>query len=205
MPYCQNCGTEVTGNFCPNCGTETGTVTPPFPQLIIHENAVVKPRYGTGSLLLAGWLGLGLLIGTLAFFIYGVLIAPGSFGDKLGMLVGCLITGFLTYLCYLPGIRSIRKTAPKGEFFKSFFLKSLVFIFAWGVTFAGCVYIIGIFFKVWRFGLWASHPNNDQYTAFVDGEKIPVTRYYDDLSDYGARGDWVYRADNGEFYRPPVK
>ncbi|MBR7122991.1 MAG: zinc ribbon domain-containing protein [Oscillospiraceae bacterium] len=208
MPYCQNCGTEVAGNFCPNCGAQTGTVTPPLPQLIIHENAVVKPRYTTGALLLAGWLGLGLLIGTLTFFIYGVLIAPGSFGDKLGMLIACLITGFLTYLCYLPGIRSIRKTAPKGEFFstfKSFFLKSLIFIFAWGVTIAGCVYIIGIFFKVWRFGQWASRPNDDQYTAFVDGEKIPVTRYYDDLPDYGARGDWVYRADNGEFYRPPVK
>ena len=208
MPYCQNCGTEVAGNFCPNCGAQTGTVTPPLPQLIIHENAVVKPRYGTASLLLAGWLGLGLLLGTLAFFIYGVLIVEGSFGDKLGMLVACCITGALTFLCYLPGINSIRKTAPEGEFFstfKSFFVKSLLFIFAWGVTMAGCVYIIGIPFKVWRFGLWASRPNDDQYTAFVDGERIPVTRYYDDLPDYGARGDWVYRADNGEFYRPPVK
>ncbi len=208
MPYCQNCGAEVAGNFCPNCGTQAGAPAATIPQLIIHENVEVKPRYGVGAIILAGWLGLAMLIATLAFFIYGVLIVEGSFGDKIGMVIATAFCAVFTYLCYLPGIKSIRRTAPEGEFMdtlKSFFVKSLLFFFAWGVTLAGCVYIFGIFFKVWRFGLWASRPNDDQYTAFVNGKKISVTRYYDDLPDYGARGDWVYRDENGEFYRPPVK
>lgn len=208
MPYCQNCGAEVAGNFCPNCGAQTGTVTPAAPQLIIHKDVEVRPRYNAVSLVIAGWMGLACLIMTLVFLIYGVFIVEVNFGEKIGFVIATLVCAGLAYLCYLPGIRSIRKTAPEGEFlstFKSFFGKSLIIIFAWGVTLAGCVYIIGIFFKVWRFGLWASRPNDDQYTAFVDGKKIPVTRYYDDLPDYGARGDWVYRDDNGEFYRPVIR
>lgn len=208
MPYCQNCGAEVAGNFCPNCGAQAGTVTPAEPMPIIHKDVDVKPRYTTGSLAIAGWLGLSCLIMTLVFFIYGVLIVEGTFGDKMMFVVSTLVCAGLTYLCYLPGISTIRKRSPEGEVmstFWSFFGKSFLIIFAWGITLAGCVYIVGIFFKVWRFGLWASRPNDDQYTAFVDGKKIPVTRYYDDLPDYGARGEWVYRDDNGEFYRPPVK
>ena len=208
MPYCQNCGTEVAGNFCPNCGAQSGSVATPLPKLVIHENAVVKPRYNTFSLVLAGWMGLACLIMTLVFFIYGVLIVDEGFGTKMGFVAATAFCGVLTYLCYLPGISTIRKRSPEGTAwatFRTFFIKSLLFFILWGVTLAGCVYIIGIPFKVWRLGLWVSRPNDDQYTAFVDGEKIQVTRYYDDLPDYGARGDWVYRADNGEFYRPPVR
>lgn len=212
MSYCQNCGTQVNGNFCPNCGTQVGyampvTSIPTMPMPVIHKDAVVKARYNTFSIVLAGWMGLACLIMTLVFFIYGVLIADGTVGDKIGFVIGTLVCGGLTYLCYLPGIHSIRKYSPEGTAlatFKSFFVKSLLFFFAWGVTLAGCVYIFGIFFKVWRFGLWASKPNDDEYTAIVNGEKIAVTKYYDDLPDYGARGDWVYRDDNNEFYRPAV-
>ena len=55
--------------------------------------------------------GLAMLIATLAFFIYGVLIAEGSFGDKIGMVIAtafcaatqrqsilALFTAFLSFL-----------------------------------------------------------------------------------------------------------
>ena len=209
MPYCQNCGAEVAGNFCPNCGAQAGTVTPAEPMPIIHKDVDVKPRYNTVSLAIAGWLGFSCLIMTLVFIILGgVITAEATFSETMAFWVATLICAGLTYLCYLPGINTIRKYSPEGEVmstFWSFFGKSFLIIFAWGVTLAGCVYIVGIFFKVWRFGLWASRPNDDQYTAFVDGKKIPVTRYYDDLPGYGPRGQWVYMDNNGEFYRPPVK
>lgn len=215
MPYCQNCGAEVNGNFCPNCGTPNGYAAPvvaiptipTMPMPVIHKDAVIKPRYNTISIVVAGWMGLACLIMTLVFFIYGVLVLGGTAGEMLGFTIASLVCAGLTFLCYLPGIYTIRKYSPEGTAlatFWSFFVKSLLFFFAWGVTMAGCVYIVGIFFKVWRFGLWASRPNDDQYTAIVDGRKIPVTRYYDDLPDYGARGTWVYRDDNNEFYRPAL-
>lgn len=211
MPYCQNCGAEVAGNFCPNCGAQAGTVTPSEPMPIIHKDADVKPRYSTFAIAIAGYAGLGFLVGALGTLGYGItsIFDPTlDAGAKFAyLLLGSCFLG-LAYLSYLPGIKSIRKRSPEGmamSTFWSFFVKSILCIFAWGVTIAGCFYIIGIFFKVWRFGLWASRPNDDQYTAFVDGKKIPVTRYPDVLPDYGPRGDWVYQDENGEFYRPPVK
>ena len=69
MPYCQNCGAEISGNFCPNCGAQSGSVATPLPKLVIHENAVVKPRYSTGALVLAGYLGFIFLMTFLIIFI----------------------------------------------------------------------------------------------------------------------------------------
>lgn len=125
MPYCQNCGTEANGNFCPNCGAQTGFVMPaaPIPTIpmpVIHKDVVVKPRYNTFSIVLAGWMGLACLIMTLVFFIYGVLIVEGTVGDKIGFLIGTLVCAGLTYLCYLPGIRSIRKYSPEGTAMSTF-------------------------------------------------------------------------------------
>jgi len=127
---------------------------------------------------------------------------------KFGAMVGDVCVLAIAFLCYLPGIHSIRKRSPEGmamRTFWSFFRKTLLFVVCWFVAIAGCVYIIGLFLRSWRLGLWVSKPNDNEYTAFVDGKKIPVVRYYDDLSDYGARGKYIYQDANGEFYRPPVK
>ena len=63
--FCQKCGTEVTGAFCPNCGTAAGAAGVSEDQIIVHENAIVKPRYKTSHIVLAGYLGLTFLITTL--------------------------------------------------------------------------------------------------------------------------------------------
>jgi hypothetical protein len=207
MPYCQKCGAEISGNFCPRCGAQAGYAASSTPGLIIHENAVVKPRYNPFSMVIAGWIGLCCLVLTLVFFIGSFTCLP-DFGEMMKCLFASLFGAGLTFLCYLPGISTIFKRSPKGtaiSTFLTFFGKSLIFIIAWGITLAGCVYIIGIPFKIWRLGLWVSLPNDNQYTAFVDGKKISVTRLVDDLPDFGARGKWVYQDRNGEFYRPPVR
>ncbi len=209
MPYCQNCGAEVEGNFCPNCGAQAGAVVSAEPTYVIHENAVVKPRYTLGQIILAGYLGLIFLVMGVSLLLTGYLGGMLDFSGYVGVTLGCAFCLGLAFLCFLPGIRSIRKHSPEGEAgatFKSFLGKSLLFIFAWGVTLMGCCYIIGIFFKVWRLGLWASGPNDDQFTVYVDGKKIPVVRYLDDLPCKSAkRGKYVYKDDNGEFHRPPIK
>ena len=211
MPYCQNCGTEVNGNFCPNCGVQTGSVAVTAPHLFIHEDVKVEPRYSTGALVLAGYLGFGFLMTSLiTFIVFTVFFLRGTsnFGEWLAAMAGTVCILAVAFLCYLPGIISIRKHSPEGmamRTFWSFFRKTLLFIVCWGIAIAGCFYIIGLFLKSWRLGLWVSKPNDNEYTAFVDGKKIPVVRYYDDLSDYGASGKYIYRDANGEFYRPPVK
>lgn len=212
MPYCQNCGTEVNGNFCANCGVRIGSVAPTAPEPVIHTGVKVKPRYGTGSLVLAGYLGFTFLLTSLIIIITVAVVSnEGRYysglglGDWLGLIVGEVFVLAIAFLCYLPGILSIRKRSPEGmamQTFWSFFRKSLLFLICWAITLVGCVYIIGLFFGVWRLGLWASKPNEHEYTAFVNGKKIPVVRYYDDLPDYGATGKYIYRDANGEFYRP---
>ncbi len=209
MPYCQNCGAEIAGNFCPNCGAQAGAVVSAAPTYVIHENAVVKLRYTLGQIVLAGYLGLVFLIAGVSLILTGLLGGMLDFSGLVGVIFGSIFCLFLAFLCFLPGIRSICKHSPKDEVgatLKSFIGKSLLFIVAWGVTLMGCCYIIGIFFKVWRVGLWASGPNDDQFTAYVDGKKVPVFRYLDDLPSKSAkRGKYVYKDDNGEFHRPPVK
>ena len=209
MPYRQNCGSETNGNFCPNCGTQTGTFVVSAPQFILHKDADVKPRYSTGAIVLAGYLGLGCFLATL-LFLGVVLNAPTSMksSDILVVLFVTLLLLTITILSYLPGFISIRKRSPEGMFAKTFFsfwIRSVLFIFFWGIAIAGCAYIVGIFCKSWRLGLWVSRPSPTEYTVFVDGEKIPVVRLYDNLPDYGPRGEYVYQDANGEFYRPPVR
>lgn len=209
MPYCQNCGTESNGNFCPKCGAQAGAVISTTPQLVIHKDADVKPRYSTGAIVLAGYLGLGCFLATL-FFLGVVFSAPTSMKSS-DVLVFLLVTLFLltiTTLCYFPAIKSIRKRSPEGMFAKtltSFLIKSFLFLICWSIAIVGSMFIIGLFFGVYRVGLWVSKPNADEYTAFVDGKKIPVTKLYDNLPDYGPKGEYVYQDENGEFYRPPVR
>ena len=205
MPYCQNCGTEVTGNFCPNCGTESGSRTP---DLIIHKNVEIKPRYNVGVTLLAGWLGWAGIYMMFLPLIGLSVIGSNPSAEEVAIYLGVFLLGVVwTVLCYLPGINMIRKRTPKELVFKtcvSFVIRSLLFIFCWGISLAGVMYIIGIFLKSWRLGLWASRPKFEEYTAFYNGEMIPVTKYYDDLPDYGPKGEYVYMDANGVFYRPPV-
>lgn len=208
MPYCQNCGAEVAGNFCPNCGTKTGTVVYTAPQYVIHKDADVQPLYTTGQIVLAGYLGLGSLGVAAIMFMMGITEAlEGSFGGMLAAGIIVLIFAGLAILSCLPGIRTIRKRAPEGEAkkaYRSFFVKSLLFLFMWCVTVTTFVYLFGLFFKLWRIGIWASTPNVNQYVVFKDGQKIPVTRYSDTLEGYGARGKYIYQDANGEYYRPPI-
>jgi hypothetical protein len=206
MPYCQNCGTEVTGRFCPNCGAEGGNLTPEF---VIHKNVEIKPRYNVGVTLLAGWLGwVGIYMIFLPLIALSV-IGSNPSAEAVAIYLGVFLLGVVwTVLCYLPGINMIRKRTPKelvGKTIRSFIIRSLLFIICWGISLAGVFYIIGIFLKSWRLGLWASRPKFEEYTAFYNGEMIPVTKYYDDLPDYGPKGEYVYMDANGVFYRPPVK
>lgn len=205
MPYCQNCGTEVTGRFCPNCGAEGGNLTPEF---VIHKNVEIKPRYNVGVTLLAGWLGwVGIYMIFLPLIALSV-IGSNPSAEAVAIYLGVFLLGVVwTVLCYLPGINMIRKRTPKelvGKTIRSFIIRSLLFIICWGISLAGVFYIIGIFLKSWRLGLWASRPKFEEYTAFYNGEMIPVTKYYDDLPDYGPKGEYVYMDANGVFYRPPV-
>ena len=206
MPYCQNCGTAVSGNFCPNCGAPVESEPEFIP--VIHEYAEVKPRYNIGTLILAGYPGLACLVATLMMAIMAFsfpLENAEAIGDFVACIFSALVCGALTFLCYLPGIRTIQKRTPKElqkKTFWSFFKRSLAFMFCWGITIVGCVYIVGIFFKVWRLGLWASRPQEDEYTAFVGDRKIPVTRYYDDLPYGNYQSKYVYMDASGDFYRP---
>jgi hypothetical protein len=205
MPYCQNCGTEVTGRFCPNCGAEGGNLTPEF---VIHKNVEIKPRYNVGVTLLAGWLGWAGIYMMFLPLIGLSVIGSNPSAEEVAIYLGVFLFGVVwTVLCYLPGINMIRKRTPKelvGKTIRSFIIRSLLFIICWGISLAGVFYIIGIFLKSWRLGLWASRPKFEEYTAFYNGEMIPVTKYYDDLPDYGPKGEYVYMDANGVFYRPPV-
>lgn len=211
MPYCQNCGTELFGNVCSKCGTQLGA--PVYYQRgpIEHDNANVKPRYGVGAMVLAGYLGFIFLMATLiisitftVYFFCGTL----NFGEYLGGLVGSLCVFFITFLFYLPGIRSICRRSPKGtraKTLRSFFVKSLLFVPAWGITIMSCVYIIGIFLKAWRLGLWATRANPDEYTAFVNGKKIAVIQCIDRTTYSDGVVRYIYKDANGEIYRPAFR
>lgn len=215
--FCQKCGTEVTGAFCPNCGTAAGAAGVSEDQIIVHENAIVKPRYKTSHIVLAGYLGLTFLITTLVavgmfvvffFKLFELGFTSGGIGMLLGAAIGAAVCGFLTFLCYNPGLKSIRQNTPKEEIkqtTKSFFIKSLIFIITWGFTLAGCVYIIGLFFKVWRVGLAVSRPKDNEYTAFVNGKKIPVFRIIDLEFSNHETTRYLYVDDNGEYYRPALR
>lgn len=213
MPFCQNCGTEVNGSFCANCGTQVGAAAPAYEQVVIHENADVKPRYSVGALALAGYLGLTFLLTTVIVVVMMLAMGgtffseEGGLGGLLGFLIGGALTGGLAYLCYLPGLKMIRKRTPQEEVSKtirSFFGKSLVFLIAWFVGIAGCVYIIGLFLKSWKLGLKVSQPKDDEYTAFVNGEKIGVIRLVDEEFSTPQKIRYIYMDDNGEFYRPSL-
>lgn len=216
MPYCQNCGKEVYGNFCPNCGTPSGEINSlhdDYDAPTIVNGYEVHPLYKPGHMVLAGWLGIYGVIGAIAslFMAVGILFTASdatfaqTAGTLVGGIVGCVVCAVLGFLCYLPALRSIRKYSPEGtagKNFLRFFGKSLLFIFLWGVVIAGCMYIIGIFFKVWRLGMWVTCPKDTDYVAVVDGRNIPVDRYIDDLPYGYGQSKYCYMDADGVFYRP---
>ena len=175
---------------------------------MIHKNEEIKPRYNVGVTLLAGWLGWAGIYMMFLPLIGLSVIGSNPSAEEVAIYLGVFLLGVVwTVLCYLPGINMIRKRTPKelvGKTIRSFIIRSLLFIICWGISSAGVFYIIGIFLKSWRLGLWASRPKFEEYTAFYNGEMIPVTKYYDDLPDYGPKGEYVYMDANGVFYRPPV-
>ena len=207
MARCQNCGAEVSGSYCPNCGF-FGPGNYDY-DLTILKNVDVKPRYTFWTILLAGWLGWGGIFTTLIGGIYGLTMLSEDITSTLMCLPFVLIGLGIIALAYLPGIKMIRKRTPKElvkKTTKSFVIRALTFMFCWGVSLAGVFYIIGIFLKSWRLGLWASRPKWEEYTAFYNGRMIPVTKYEDDLPlEYGPKGEYIYMDADGVFYRPPVK
>lgn len=211
MSFCQNCGAEVAGNFCPNCGTRVGSAGNAQTQSIVYNNADVKPRYTTVSIALV-YPGFALLLSILLLLlpmsIVFLLPSTPAFSPLTGIILIAflVIAVFLAVLCFRYGFKQIRQRTPKeliGKTRRSFLIRALLFVFGWGITIAGCVYIIGIPLRVWRVGLYVSRPKDDEYTAFVDGKMIPVTRVVD--LDYSSdRLRYMYVDDCGTYYRPPL-
>ena len=106
MYYCQDCGTPVPGNYCPNCGTPVGTYTPAAPRYRIYQDVEVKPRYSTGALILAGYLGFTFLLAAI-FVVIGAIymftLPDITAGEKLIFPICALFTFFIAFLLYLPG------------------------------------------------------------------------------------------------------
>ena len=205
MPQCQHCGAEINGNFCANCGAQLGSVQRTgYSKYVIHRNVDVKPIFGTGSIIVASYFGVPFIViaAILAYIMFKDYYYEFTTTEKfLGLLFPlCCLT--ISFLGYLPGLKRIIKRAPKGAAkaaLKTFLLKSTCCLFFWAITVTGCVYLVGIPFKIWRIGIWASYPNNDQYVAFVDGKKIQVTtdndEYYEGV---------LYQDKNGAYYRPVI-
>lgn len=220
MPYCQNCGAEVTGNFCPNCGTQAGVYNRPQENVYgnVYENAKIVPRYSAVHCVLAGWPGFTLIWTTLVML--GVCVAfivkfsqENLWGDPLAQTLvpiwGIVSIGliFVTYLFFRPGLKSIRKYTPKeavGKTTRSFLLRSFLFILCLGLTLMGCVYIIGIFLRVWRLVTWATTPRVDEYTAIVNGENIAVVKYIDPTLYGDGQIRYIYKDKDSNVYRPPL-
>lgn len=224
MAYCYKCGAEATSKFCPECGTKiydpndvsasstpVTSHTPLEIPRVVYENVEIKPRFGAGHVLIAGYFGLCCLIASVATLVMGIIFLSNgemSGEDLVTYPVGMAFLFFITFLCYLPGIIAIRKRSPKGEAFRTFltfFGKSLICLFLWAITFISYVYILGIFLGAWRLGAWACRPKDDQYTAFVNGEKIPVTRCLSDTNYDGyvnVTYSYVYVDATGKIYYP---
>lgn len=211
MSICKYCGTKINGNYCSNCGSKSDSFTNSNAytsfgyQPSTPKNVKIKPRYGTGSLLLAGYFGssfLGSAILTLIGFTIYYLNGSIDYAEYQLMLSGCLLLSAISLIFYLPGIISITARSPKRTLLKtfgSFVLKSLLFIICWGITLLGCLTLVGLFLGVWRLGLWASCPNKNEYTAFINGKKIAVTRSGD------SRNNYIYQDANGEYYYPRTR
>lgn len=215
MKTCPNCYTVAETTYCPNCGTLMNANAQPSAQPyvnapVVHENAIVKGRYNAGVLLLAGYLGLVFLIVFVAMLVYMVLgIGEGiSVGDFFALAGSSLLCLGMFLLCCLPGILMIRKRSPKGtavKTFISFLIKSVFFLIGWCVTLVACCFIMGLILRAWRIGLAVSKPKDTEYTAFVDGEKIAVTRLIDKEYSTIDQIRYIYVDQNGEFYRPALR
>lgn len=208
MAFCQNCGTEVQGSFCPNCGTQVGNAGN-VPQSTVYNNVTVKARYGVGSIFLFAYFGM-------VFLIFGFLFFLVSLGDlftrdfSFSLIVnsiGMLIIAAIGLLFGLPGFRSIRKNTPKeliGKTTRSFIIRSVFFLIAWAVSIVCCMFLIGLVLRAWRIGLAVSKPKDDEYTVFMNGEMIPVTRIADWEYSTPNMIRYMYVDANGTYYRPAL-
>lgn len=123
-------------------------------------------------------------------------------------LLGGAFCVAISYLFYLPGLKSIRQNTPKEEIkstTRSFFVRSLLFILGWYVAIIGCLTLIGLFLRAWRLGLSVSKPKDSEYTAFVNGKKISVFRIIDLEYSNHETTRYIYVDDNGEYYRPSLR
>jgi hypothetical protein len=205
--FCSNCGNELAGNFCANCGTVANGQAPAQHEIgghKVHEHADVKARYTTSTQLLAGILGffpvLVLLLGVGGLF-------TGSFKDFLISISAIAFCFALFFLTCLPGILMIRKRAPEGMVIKTcirFMLKAAVCFWACILSIMACCFIIGIVLGAWRLGTSTLKCSAKDYTAFVDGKKISVTRIEDPEFSTLDQTRYIYIAENGELYRPSI-
>ncbi len=210
--FCSNCGSELAGNFCANCGTVANGQAPLQHEIgghKVHEHAEVKARYTTSTQLLAGILGSAPAACAVMLPLIGVvlLFAEGSFISFLFSLLAAAFFFALFFLTCLPGILMIRKRAPEGMVLKTcirFMLKAAVCYLACCLSIMACCFIIGILLGAWRLGTSTLKCSAKDYTAFVDGKKISVTRIEDPEFSTPDQTRYIYIAENGDLYRPSI-
>ena len=187
MATCETCGAEVDTAFCPYCGaaidpTSEQEQEQEQAQTSGHEVVFIKPRYNALTLTIAG-IGMIVLVVFLMALVFEIVgaVRSGSMTAK-GALESAEILLFTTVfsgLCFLPGILLILKRTPSGyvgRTIASFLVRAFFFIFAWSIALMFCATIVGAFLGAWRIGTAVSRPGKKGYTAYADGEKIPVTR-----------------------------
>ncbi len=212
MSYCQNCGTEVNGNFCSNCGSAVNAVNVAsnISNLYgkpVRENTTVKSCYKTFHVVLGSIMWL--YGASITAIVIGALISMAVRGDlSFGILVACsamlVFPAIFFFIGYFPAIRYIRKNTAKDEIsktIKSFVFKTIIGMPAFAVSFVGCAFIVGIILRVWRIAGKAFSPKPCNYTAFIDGEKVSVTRLVDtEFSSYD-NIRYIYMDREGNLYR----
>ncbi len=215
MSYCQNCGAEVSGNFCPNCGSGINSANasnniPLFHGKPVRENTTVKSCYKVFHVVLGAIMFMyGGFIGALTIGTYFSFLVSDGFSILITAFCGVLVamSGLFLFIGYFPGIRYIRKNTPKedvGKTIKTFVFKTVIGMPSFAVSFVGCAFIVGIILRVWRIAGKTFSPKPCNYTAFVDGEMISVTRMVDtEFSSYDEIR-YIYMDCEGNLYREPM-
>lgn len=213
MAFCKNCGAQVDGSFCTNCGTPVEAAAN-APQAVLNNNVDVRARYTTKMQAMAGigfylfFFGISQVFCALGYVLMGIAAQSGVMllNAPLYAVFGAVLVGG-GILLYRPGLKSIRANTPEHLYKKTrktFMLRSVLFIFAWSVSIMFCMFILGIIFGAWNIGIAATRPKEDNYTAFFNGQMIPVTKTEDWMfsSPNGTR--YIFVDENGVFYRPPL-
>ena len=207
--FCKNCGTELQDSsvrFCPSCGTPTdGTVTKaePAPQIfvvngnapMIYENADIKQRYGFLSIFVTG------ILLYLAFVLGSIIVI------KCGVAIW-LISIALSILIIVFIIRSIKRKTPDGEAKKTvfhFIIRAIIIVEAYVFVVASYVFIFGFLFDAKRVAIWVSTPGDKDYTLFLDGLKVSVTRAIDYERSTPNNTRYYFYDNDGVYYRPRSK